>query len=193
MTFKYFFIRKLLFMKEANALAFFPGGFGTHDEGFEALTLLQTGKCNPLPVVLIDLPGGHHWKDWFSYVEEKLLGNQFIAPEDLKLFKITDNVDEAVYEIIHFYRRYQSMQLIDGKIVIRLDRSLSQAQIEHLNDLFSDIIVRGKIVETDPLPEEAEEFQDCFLPRILFHFDRKSFGRIREMINMINDFQQDAG
>jgi hypothetical protein len=191
MTFKYFFLRKLLFMKEADALAFFPGGFGTHDEGFEALTLLQTGKCNPLPVVFIDLPGGHHWKDWFSYVEEKLLGNQFIAPEDLKLFKITDQVDEAVHEIVHFYNYYHSMQLIDGKIVMRLSRPLSRQQLESLNDLFSDIIVQGKMIETGPLAEEDEEFQDCDLPRILFHFDRKSFGRLREMINAINDFTKD--
>ncbi len=187
-TFKYFFVRKLFFVKEANALAFFPGGFGTHDEGFEALTLLQTGKSTPMPVVFVDTPNGNHWEEWFSYVNEKLLGNGLISSEDLNLFKITDRVEDAVYEITHFYHHYHSMQFVNDKTVIRLNRRLMPGHIERLNDCFSDIIVSGKIVETEPLWEEKDEPQFLTLPRLAFHFNRKNFGRLREMVNQINDF-----
>jgi uncharacterized protein (TIGR00730 family) len=187
-TFKYFFTRKLFFVKEADAVVLFPGGFGTHDEGFEVLTLLQTGKSPPIPVVFIDAPGTHHWQEWLSYVRERLLGKGMIAEEDLKLFKITDSVEEAVQEIIHFYRRYHSMQFIDDKVVIRLKQFPTHEQMESLNTLFSDIVVTGRIARTDPLPEEVDEFRELAMPRLLFHFDRKSFGRLREVINTLNDF-----
>ena len=177
-TFKYFFTRKLFFVKEANALAFFPGGFGTHDEGFEALTLLQTGKCNPSPVVFIDAPGGSHWKDWFSYVNDRLLEKEMISPEDMHLFKITDSVAEAVSEITHFYQNYHSMQFINGDTVINIKRPLTNQELEHLNDHFLDIIVRGKIVQIA---------QEDSLPQISFQFNRRNFGRLREVINAIND------
>lgn len=177
-TFKYFFIRKLFFVKEANALAFFPGGFGTHDEGFETLTLLQTGKCDPSPVVFIDAPGGSHWKHWFSYVNDRLLAKGLISPEDINLFKITDNVAEAVYEITHFYQNYHSMQFIDDHSVIRLKQPLRDTQLEKLNDHFSDIIVKGKIVQSEPPP----------MAQLAFQFNRRNFGRLRALINAINDF-----
>lgn len=174
-TFKYFFTRKLFFVKEANALAFFPGGFGTHDEGFETLTLLQTGKSNPAPVVFIDTPGGSHWKDWFSYINDRLLRKGLISPEDMNLFEITDSIDTAVYEIMHFYKNYHSMQFINGDTVIKLKQSLTNQQLEQLNDLFSDIIVTGKIVQEDSMAQ------------LLFQFNRRNFGRLRELINAIND------
>ncbi len=177
-TFKYFFTRKLFFVKEANALAFFPGGFGTHDEGFETLTLLQTGKCDPAPVVFIDAPGGSHWKDWFSYVNDRLLRKGLISDEDINLFQITDSVEEAVYEIVHFYQNYHSMQFINGDTVINIKRLLTIKELERLNDHFSDIIVRGKIVQI--APEDS-------MPQISFQFNRRNFGRLREVINAIND------
>jgi len=173
-TFKYFFLRKLFFVKEANALAFFPGGFGTHDEGFEALTLLQTGKCDPSPVVFIDTPGGSHWKDWFAYVNDRLLRKGLISPEDMNLFQITDNVEEAVSEIAHFYRNYHSMQFMNGDTIIKLNDSITDPHLEQLNDLFSDILVKGKIMRTES-------------SSILFQFNRRNFGRLRELINAINN------
>ena len=192
-TFKYFFIRKLFFVKEANALAFFPGGFGTHDEGFEALTLLQTGKSSPMPIVFIDAPDGTHWKEWFFYVTEKLLGKGMISPEDLKLFKITDRVDEAVYEITHFYHRYHSMEYIEDRALIRLQHPLTAVHLTCLNDLFFDIVAREKIVATGPLAQEKDGIGLENLPRIAFYFNKKNFGRLREMINAINDMTDEAG
>lgn len=181
-TFKYFFIRKLFFVKEANALAFFPGGFGTHDEGFEALTLLQTGKCDPAPVVFIDTPGGSHWKHWFSYVSDRLLDKGLISPEDINLFKITDNVADAVYEITHFYQNYDSMHFVSGHTIMNLKHPVTENHLEHLNDLFSDIIVTGKIDYAELSPEVL-----CPKGRISFQFNRKNFGRLRALINTIND------
>ncbi|MEK7703260.1 MAG: LOG family protein [Nitrospirota bacterium] len=184
-TFKYFFVRKLFFVKEANALAFFPGGFGTHDEGFETLTLLQTGKCDPAPVVFIDAPGGSHWKAWHAYIHDRLLSKGLISSEDMSLFKITDQIDDAVSEITHFYRHYHSMQLINGQTAILIKQKLSAEQVESLNDRFSEIIVKDKIVQTD-LPKEAQN--TGAESQILFYFNRRNFGWLREMINAINDF-----
>jgi hypothetical protein len=184
-TFKYFFIRKLFFVKEANALAFFPGGFGTHDEGFETLTLLQTGKCDPSPVVFIDAPGGSHWKDWFSYINDRLLAKGLISAEDINLFKITDSISDAVYEITHFYHNYHSMQFMNGHTVINVNKPVTDKDLEQLNDHFSDIIVAGKIVLTSPFTEE--DLNPSIMGRLLFQFNRRNFGRLRELINAIND------
>lgn len=188
MTFKYFFTRKLFFIKEADAIALFPGGFGTHDEAFEALTLLQTGKSNPLPVVFIDAPGGTYWKAWRVYVEDELLSRGLISPEDISLFKVVDHVDAAVNEIAHFYRNYHSARFVRDKLVIRLLHPVEKKMIEHLNDSFSDIIVSGKIAETEPLSDEVNEPKLLTLPRIVFHFNRRSFGRLRQMIDVINRY-----
>lgn len=186
MTFKYFFTRKLFFIKEANAIALFPGGFGTHDEGCEALTLLQTGKSNPLPVVFIDAPGGTYWKAWLSFVEDNLLSRGLISEEDLSLFKVTDQIDEAVAEIKQFYRNYHSLRFVRDQLVIRLNQPAPTETLERLNDLFHDILAGGKIVQTEPLPEEANEPKLLSLPRVAFNFNRRNFGRLRQMIDIIN-------
>lgn len=188
MTFKYFFTRKLFFIKEANAIALFPGGFGTHDEAFEALTLLQTGKSNPLPVVFIDSPGGTYWKAWRIYVEDELLSRGLISPEDMNLFKVTDHIDTAVKEITQFYYNYHSLRFVRDKLVIRLNHKVQKKMLEHLNDSFSDLIVSGKISETEALPDEANEPKLLALPRIAFNFNRKGFGRLRLMIDEINRY-----
>ncbi len=180
--FKYFFTRKLFFVKEADALTFFPGGFGTHDEGFEALTLLQTGKCKPMPVVFIDLPNQDHWKALSTYITDTMLAGGLISPEDLNLFKITNRVEDAVHEIINFYRNYHSMTFVDDQTMIRLNRPLNDKQMDHLNDLFSDIVLKGKIIAA------AEGMVWPPLSGIVFHFNRRNFGRFREMINTINTF-----
>ncbi len=186
MSFKYFFTRKLFFMKEANAVALFPGGFGTHDEGFEALTLLQTGKSEPLPVVFIDVPGGTYWKSWQAYVEDEILSRNLISPEDMHLFKVTDQVEAAVTEITNFYRNYHSIRFVKETLVIRLNHPVSDKMLEEINDTFSDIVVDGKIVKTGIFPEETDEPRLMSAPRIALHFNRRNFGRLRQMINRIN-------
>lgn len=191
MTFKYFFTRKLFFMKEANAIALFPGGFGTHDEAFEALTLLQTGKSNPLPVIFVDSPGGTYWKAWRIYVEDELLARGLISPEDMNLFKVTDHVDAAVKEITHFYYNYHSLRFVRDKLVIRLNHKVQKKMLEQLNGAFQDIIVSGKIIQTEALPDEANEPKLLALPRITFYFNRRGFGRLRQMIDEINRYGPD--
>lgn len=188
LTFKYFFTRKLFFIKEADAIALFPGGFGTHDEAFEALTLLQTGKSKPLPVVFVDSPGGTYWKAWRIYVEDELLARGLISPEDLNFFKVTDHIDAAVKEIAHFYYNYHSIRFVRDKLVIRLNHKIQKKMVEQLNDLFADIIVSGKITETEALSDEVNEPKLLTLPRLVCNFNRRSFGRLRQMIDEINRY-----
>lgn len=187
MTFKYFFTRKLFFVKEADAIALFPGGFGTHDEGFESLTLLQTGKTEPMPIVLIDVPGGTYWKSWLAFINDELVERGLISAEDLSLFKVTDQIETAVSEIASFYHNYNSSCFFDPQTVIRLHHPVEKTMLEQLNDRFSDIVVRGKIEATGPLPEEERSHEDG-LHRIVFDFNQRSFGRFRQLINMINQY-----
>lgn len=186
-TFKYFFTRKLMFVKEADAIALFPGGFGTHDEGFESLTLLQTGKSRPLPVVFIDAPGGTYWKTWKRYVVRHLLNEGLISKADMRLFRITDDLDVAVREIAHFYSRYHSSRYVGDRMVLRLNSPLSEDTIADLNEEFGDLLSRGKIQQTGALPEEADEPEIAHLPRLVFHSARRHFGRLRILIDEVND------
>jgi hypothetical protein len=188
MTFKYFFARKLFFIKEANAIALFPGGFGTHDEAFEALTLLQTGKTDPLPLVLVDVPGGGYWEAWHTYLKDAFLSRELISQEDMGLFKVTNDIDAAVDEIVNFYRNYHSIRFVRDSMVIRLNHPVQSEMLDHLNDIFSDICLEGKISGTEALPEESDEPDLVGMPRIVFRFNRKSFGRLRTMIDVINTF-----
>src|SRR5579871_3931619 len=136
MHLKYFFTRKLLFVKESDAVALFPGGFGTQDEGFEVLTLVQTGKSHLIPIVLVDEPGGDYWKRWQNFVEEVLLARHMISPNDLALYKVTDSVEEAVAEVTRFYRLYHSMRYVKGNLVLRLQHSLAPALLEQIRKEF---------------------------------------------------------
>src|SRR5438093_5039746 len=138
-TFKYFFSRKLFFVRESHASAIFPGGYGTHDEAFEVLTLLQTRKNNPHPVVLIDVPGGTYWRKWEDFVRENMLSNKLISPEDLNLFRIVDSAEEAVAEIERFYRTYHSSRFVKGLLVVRLQRRLTPGQVDALNQQFAHL------------------------------------------------------
>ncbi len=188
MTFKYFFTRKLFFIKEANAIALFPGGFGTHDEGFEALTLLQTGKGDPMPVVFIDVPGGTYWQSWQRHIETEFVESGLISPEDLNLFKVTDQIDEALEEITTFYKRYHSIFFVDEQPVLRILGAVDQKMLKALNTRFSDIVVKGEIVETK-LPCEPKDAVDLEnFSQLTFHFDKRSFGRLRQMIDFINRY-----
>ncbi len=186
MHLKYFFTRKLLFVKESDAVALFPGGFGTQDECFEVLTLIQTGKAQMFPIIMVDEPGGNYWLRWQEYISEELLGRELISPADMSLFKVTDSVDEAVAEVLNFYRVYHSMRYVHGDLVLRLAHQLSDAQIQRLRDEFADIVVAGTIEQTEALPEEANDTHIATLPRLRFRFDRRNLGRLRQMIDTIN-------
>lgn len=189
MTFKYFFTRKLFFIKEADAIALFPGGFGTHDEAFEALTLLQTGKGDPIPVVFIDVPGGTYWQSWRQHVEVEFIESGLISPEDLSLFKITDQIDEALEEITTFYRRYHSIYFVEEQPVLRIKNGVGKKMLKALNENFSDIVKDGEIVETTPGTETEDELALHNLSGITFQFDKRSFGRLRQMIDFINHYE----
>src|SRR5687767_10774602 len=142
-TFKYFFTRKLIFQKEANAIALFPGGFGTHDEGFEILTLAQTGKSDPQPIVCLQSPGCDYWDDWYTFVTRQLLARQLINAEDLSFFKITSSVEDAIDEIKRFYRRFHSIRYVGRLLAMRLKTSISPEQIAGLHDRFGDLLSEG--------------------------------------------------
>lgn len=185
-NFKYFFTRKLMFVKEADAIALFPGGFGTHDEGFESLTLVQTGKSRPIPIVFIDAPGGTYWQTWQKYVERHLLDEGMISPADMRLFKVTDDLDEAVHEIEHFYRRYHSSRYVRDLLVIRLNEPLEAEVLQALNEEFADIVAEGRMRQTAALPEEAGDPELASKPRLVFHFARRAFGRLRMLIDALN-------
>ncbi len=186
MHLKYFFTRKLLFVKESDAVALFPGGFGTQDEGFEALTLVQTGKSHLFPIVLLDAPGGDYWTLWQRYIIDVLLARHLISPADLALYKITDSVPEAVAEIQQFYRVYHSMRYVGDDLVLRLQSPLPPERLEQLRQEFAEIVVRGTIDQTNALPAEAADTHLAHMPRLRFRFDRKSLGRLRQMIDRIN-------
>lgn len=186
--FKYFFTRKLAFMKESDAIALFPGGFGTHDEGFEALTLLQTGKADPAPIVFLDSPGGSYWKTWADYVRRHLLDEQLISEQDMSLFRVTDDVDEAVAEITGFFHRYHSQRYVGDQLVLRLQSPISEPVLNELNRDFKDILREdaGPIVQQGALPEEADEPELAELPRLVLPFARFDFGKLRMLIDRVN-------
>lgn len=188
-TFKYFFTRKLIFIKETNGVILFPGGFGTHDEGFETLTLLQTGKCDPLPVVFMENPSRPYWTKWKAFLETCLLDRGLISPDDFSLFKIVTTVDEAVEEMTRFYDNYHSLQFVREKLVMRLNHPVSDQMLSGLNREFKDILVDGEFKKTKPLPEEESSYPDLnHLERITFRFNRRNFGRLRQLINHLNQF-----
>jgi uncharacterized protein (TIGR00730 family) len=186
LTFRYFFTRKLIFIKEADAAALFPGGFGTHDEAYECLTLVQTGKTRPMPIVFLDAPRGTYWKTWKRYVEDHLLRPRLISEEDLSLFKVTTSVDEAIDEITSFYRVYHSARTVGRRLVMRLNRSLPAPLVAALDRDFRDIVVAGSIEQCAALEEEADEPELAGLPRLVFAFNRTNFGRLRQLIDRLN-------
>ncbi len=183
---KYFFTRKLMFVKECDAVCLLPGGFGTLDEAIEVLTLLQTGKRDMVPVVFLDAPGGDFWAAFHEFVTNRLLAREMISPEDLSLYKLTDNVDEAVDEITQFYRVYHSMRFVRKQLVFRLTQMLTDELLERINREFADILVDGKFEMVAALREEQDEPNLIALPRLAFHFDRRSHGRLRQLVDFVN-------
>ncbi len=188
-TYHYFFNRKVAFLKEAHAVALFPGGFGTLDEAMETLTLVQTGKQPPMPLLLIDEPDGTYWTRWTRFFEDELLREGFISATDFHLFERVNSVAEAVERINRFYRRYHSLRYVNGQLVIRLTRELPEGAVRELIRSFSDILVPGGTIRPSAaLPEEADEPEILHLPRLLVDFDRRDFGRLRRLIDEINAY-----
>ena len=187
-TFKYFFTRKLTFIRHSDAIVLFPGGFGTLDEGYEALTLMQTGKSQLMPLVLVDKPGGTYWKTWDRHVREHLLRDELISPDDLNLYEITDSTDQAVRIISRFYRNFHSTRFVRDSLIIRMKHPPSNTAIEALNEDFSDIIEGEGFRRIDTTQDEQDNTDQVDLPRIAFGFNRRDYGRLRQLIDRINSF-----
>jgi uncharacterized protein (TIGR00730 family) len=184
---KYFFTRKLMFVKECDAVVCLPGGFGTLDEALEVLTLLQTGKRDIAPVVLLDAPGGSYWSHFERFVRDELLPAGLISPEDVHLYKITDNCDEAVEECLSFFRVYHSMRYVRERLVFRLKHSLTDKFISQIRACFADILpAHGVFEQRGPLAAEKDEPQLADMTRLVFPFNRRSLGRLRLLIDCIN-------
>jgi len=187
-TYKYFFNRKVAFLKEAQAVALFPGGFGTLDEAMEVMTLIQTGKNPPIPLVMIDDEGGY-WEDWFNFIRDSLLKRGLISGEDFSLFSITTDPAEAVQLIDDFYRNYHSSRFVGETLVIRLNKSLEDNHLRILTSEFSEIIRPGGSLKlSGPLPEEQDQPDLLLLPRLTLEFNRRSFGLLKAFIRRINSF-----
>ena len=185
-TFKYFFTRKVFFVMEADAIALFPGGFGTQDEGFEVLTLLETGKAPPMPVVLMELPGEEYWETWDKFIKQQLLARGFLDPEDLSFYKIMHSPEEAANWIKSYYSTYHSMRQVRNRLVLRLEKELLDSHIAELNAKFPDVIESGEIYKTLALPDEADEPDLQLKARIAFSYNKKSAGRLNELILVID-------
>ena len=185
--YKYFFTRKVAFLKQSDAIVLFPGGFGTLDEGMETLTLVQTGKRNPLPLIFIDEPEGTYWLKWLKFLEKELLTQGNISATDFSLFERVESVDDAVMKIDRFYHRYHSLRYVKEQLVLRLTSGIDSLMVNELKSRFSDILIPGgDLFLSGPLPVEADEPEIAHLPRLIVDFDRRDFGRLRDLINAIN-------
>jgi len=184
-NFKYFFTRKLMFIKESDATVLFPGGFGTMDEGFEAITLFQTGKCRPRPIIMLEPKGGAYWKKWLVFIKDGMLKMGYISEQDLKIFKIMYSAKEAIGEINLFYKNYHSIRYINDITVIRLNNEMPDNKIGLIKNKFSDILIDGP-EKTKPMEWEARNNEHLNLPRIRMRFNRHDFGRLKELIDYIN-------
>ena len=186
-SFNYFFTRKLNFVKETHAIALFPGGFGTMDEGFEVLTLMQTGKARIFPVVLVDKPGGTYWQTWLDFLRSHLLKLHLISPEDFNFLHHCESVECAVEHIVRFYHNYHSSRWVGPRLVLRLHRPLTQKKIEQIDTEFADVLASGKFIQGGALPEESGEPDLAHLPRLIFQPRRRDFGRLRKVIDAVNE------
>jgi uncharacterized protein (TIGR00730 family) len=187
---KYFFTRKLLLVKESNGYAVLPGGFGTLDEAFELLTLLQTGKAQPSPVVLLEVPEGSYWHAWERFVREEVASRGLVGPQDASLYLITDDVGQAVAEILGFYRNYHSLRWVGDRLVFRLQAAPTPAEVAGLAEEFDGIFLRGDIeILPGPLPGEGHPADYPELPRIAIAFDRVSYAGLRQLIDALNSLE----
>jgi uncharacterized protein (TIGR00730 family) len=185
-NYRYFFTRKLTFMKESKAFALLPGGFGTMDEAFELLTLMQTGRSQVTPVVLLEPPGSTYWAGWRAFVEHDLARRNLISPLDLSLVRICATIDDAVDEIVSFYSTYHSSRYVGRRLVLRLTRTVSDDELDALNAHFADIIVSGRIERVEPSPSEIDDNDALEQPRLALHFNKMSYARLRQLIDQLN-------
>jgi len=185
-TMKYFFTRKVMLLKESDAFVVLPGGYGTLDEALELLTLSQTGKADPAPIVLLDTPGGSYWVAFERFMDEEVLARGLVSPEDRVLYRITDDAGEAAEEILGFYRNYHSRRLVGHRLVIRLHAAPTATELAELSEEFADICVDGGIEATPPLGPEVADDDHIDLPRVTLRFDRISLGRLRSLIDRLN-------
>ncbi|HZQ27564.1 MAG TPA: TIGR00730 family Rossman fold protein [Acidimicrobiales bacterium] len=183
---KYFFTRKLMLMKESDGFVCLPGGFGTLDETLELLTLVQTGKALPAPIVLLEVPQGTYWKAWADFLENEVAPRGLISPDDSVLYRITDDVREATDEIINFYRNYHSIRYVGDLLVIRLRAQPTPDEVAELDREFSAICVEGGIQAIGPTPPELHGNDHPELARLALRFDRVHHGRLRQLIDAIN-------
>jgi uncharacterized protein (TIGR00730 family) len=191
-NFRYFFTRKVTFVKEAHAFVLLPGGFGTLDEAFELLTLVQTGKSVPAPIVLLDVPGGTYWQTWLEFMNRELRDRNYISPEDADLFCITDDVRVALAEVTSFYRNYHSLRFVESHLVLRMQRVPSPAALAALNTEFADILVSGAIELAETSKAELADRDVPELARVKLHFDRHSYARLHALIKRLNDSVEQA-
>ncbi len=185
-NFKYFFTRKLAFVKETDATVLFPGGFGTNDEGFEMLTLVQTGKSKPRPIVLMEPKGSAYWTGWKNFINKQLVSKGFIDKNDLKLFRIAKTAREAVEYIDDFHEVYHSIRYVSGLTVLRLNKEISGRKLKFINRKFKDILTSGEIKTSPPTKKEIQQGEYIDLPRVVMNFNKRSYGRLCEMIRVIN-------
>jgi uncharacterized protein (TIGR00730 family) len=186
LNFNYFFTRKLNFAKETHAFALFPGGFGTHDEGFEILTLMQTGKMPIVPIVMLDKQNGHYWEMWRRFITNDLLNNGLISPTDFNLFHVTYDVCDAVRHISAFYRNFHSYRWVREKMVIRIHCKLTAGGLEKLNETFADVLACGLIEQSQALEEEADDHHLHHMPRIVLTPNKRDFGTLRLLLDALN-------
>lgn len=186
MKFRYFFTRKVTFVKESDGFVLLPGGFGTMDEAFELLTLVQTGKAPPAPIVLLDVPGGTYWQTWRDFVAVELLDGGYVSEHDMCFVRVTDDVNEAVDELVGFYANYHSLRFVGGRLVLRMQQAPSDTELASINDDFADLLARGRIERTDATPAEVADRDELALERLVVPFDRRSYARLRELIDRIN-------
>ena len=185
-NFRYFFTRKVTFVKESDAFVLLPGGYGTLDEAFELLTLLQTGKAQSGPIVMLDTPGGTYWSGWLAVVRRELADNDYVALPDLELLTVTDDVDIAVREVTGFYRNYRSQRFVDGRLVLRLRAAPNRAALAALSDEFADIIRRGELERVEASPAEIDDDDALDAERVAFWFDKRNWARLRTLIDRLN-------
>lgn len=186
-TYKYFFTRKVTFVKEADGFALLPGGFGTHDEGFELLTLIQTGKSYPSPIVLLDHPDSTYWSSWLEYVKGELLEGGMISPQDIGLFRHFHDADAAAAWICGFYSCYHSLRYMHHRVVMRLQHEITDEVLDTINAEFADILLKGSIERAEPSKIEVAESDVLELPRLSLSFNNRDFARLTGMIMRLNE------
>jgi uncharacterized protein (TIGR00730 family) len=185
-NFRYFFTRKVAFVKEADAFVMLPGGYGTLDETFELLTLVQTGKAQLGPIVLLDVPGGTYWQSWLDFVHRELLLRGYVSPADMALVRVTDDIEATMDEIFGFFANYHSQRFVGGRLVLRVHHAPDDPTLDTLSAEFADIITRGRLERVTADPVEIADADHPELDRIAFWFDRHGWSRLRILIDRLN-------